>query len=307
MKTLIAGRSGIALAVIGAVISGVSVFANGQAMKHAPSALAFTTAKNMVAAGLILVVLLLLPKRARTFNVSLLGFREMLGLAFVAVVSGGIAFGLFFQGLASSDPVQAAFVQKSLVVWVAVLAIPLLGERLKWQHVAAICLLILGQTVLVGGLGSGSVARSLLLILGATIIWSVEVVIAKVLLRGIPSSVLATVRMAGGSVVLAAWLLATGALGQLGGIDWIAAGVVGLLLAGYVLTWFAALQRAPAVDVTAVLVLGAFVTALLTAAQSHAGSLDQILGMALILVGVGTVVTVYREGVSFPSPPVAPA
>lgn len=41
--------------------------------------------------------------------------------------------------------------------------------------------------------------------------------------------------------------------------------LTGVLLACYVATWYAALARAQAVDVTAVLVLGAVVTALLDA------------------------------------------
>jgi hypothetical protein len=42
----------------------------------------------------------------------------------------------------------------------------------------------------------------------------------------------------------------------------------GLLLAGYVATWYAALALAPAVDVTAVLVGGAVITAVLAGATS---------------------------------------
>ena len=64
-----------------------------------------------------------------------------------------------------------------------------------------------------------------------------------------------------GSVVLLVWLAVSGDLGLLtvawtrAQLGWVL--LTGVLLAGYVATWFAALPRAQAVDVTAVLVLGA--------------------------------------------------
>jgi drug/metabolite transporter (DMT)-like permease len=96
--------------------------------------------------------------------------------------------------------------------------------------------------------------------------WSVEVVATKRLLVGVTPWTVSLVRMGGGSVALLAWAAATGALGGViprTSAQWGWVLLTGLLLAGYVLTWHQALWRAPAVDVTAVLVLGAVVTALL--------------------------------------------
>jgi drug/metabolite transporter (DMT)-like permease len=66
--------------------------------------------------------------------------------------------------------------------------------------------------------------------------------------------------------------------------------LTGGLLAAYVATWFAALARAQAVDVTAVLVVGAPVTALLSAAVQHAPLRPQLAGLLLIIVGAALVV-----------------
>jgi drug/metabolite transporter (DMT)-like permease len=58
------------------------------------------------------------------------------------------------------------------------------------------------------------------------------------------------------------------------------------VLAGYVATWFTALAHAPAVDVTAVLVLGAVVTGLLSAAvRGTEIAMPQGVGMVLLLAG----------------------
>ena len=58
----------------------------------------------------------------------------------------------------------------------------------------------------------------------------------------------------------------------------------GLLLAGYVGTWLAALRRAPATVVTAVLVVGAIVTTVL---DGLAGGLDLRAGAVVGLIGIG--------------------
>jgi uncharacterized membrane protein len=65
-------------------------------------------------------------------------------------------------------------------------------------------------------------------------------------------------------------------------IGWIL--VTGLTLAGYVATWFAALARAQAVDVTAVLVGGAIITAFLELGIREV-ELPPSLGLVLIAMG----------------------
>ncbi len=61
-------------------------------------------------------------------------------------------FVLFFEGLARATSPQAAFLHKTLVLWVAILAVVFLGERLQWGHWLAIGLLVVGQVGLLGGL-----------------------------------------------------------------------------------------------------------------------------------------------------------
>jgi drug/metabolite transporter (DMT)-like permease len=66
--------------------------------------------------------------------------------------------------------------------------------------------------------------------------------------------------------------------------------VTGVILAGYVSTWFAALSRAPAVDVTAVLVIGAVITALLAAAVNGGPLVPELGWVGLVLAGTVLVV-----------------
>jgi drug/metabolite transporter (DMT)-like permease len=104
------------------------------------------------------------------------------------------------------------------------------------------------------------------MVLAATLLWAVEVIIAKRLLGGLSSLTVGTARMGIGVVVLIGYGIATNAFAGMGALTtetlaWVL--LTGLVLAGYVTTWYAGLARAQAVDVTAVLVFGAVVTALL--------------------------------------------
>lgn len=259
-------RQGILIALATAVISGFSVYLNSCGVKAVGEATVYTTAKNAVAA-LILLAIVGLGRGAGVRVTAPRTRSGWLGLLAIGVVGGSVPFVLFFVGLAQTKAPQAAFLQKTLVLWVAILAVVTLKERLRPVHWIAIALLLAGQWWLGGGaafaLDSGG-----LLILIATLLWSAEAVLARWLLASVSSWTLGVVRMGVGSVVLLGWLGVTGRLGMLATLtaaQWGWVLLTGVLLAAYVATWFAALARAQAVDVTAVLVLGAVITALIDA------------------------------------------
>jgi drug/metabolite transporter (DMT)-like permease len=254
---------GIALALMTALISGVSVFLNGRFVKLFDDPTLLAAVRNGLV-GLLLVGLALGSGGLR--GVRSLDRRSVAGLVVVGVIGGGISFALFFNGLAASTSPAAAIIHKTLFVWVAALAIPLLGERVGVLQVASLVLLLAGTIVLApaGSIGAG-VGEAM--VVGATLLWTVEVIVAKRLLRGgVPVSLVAAARMAIGAAAL---FTVVGATGDLSGVlafgasQWLFIAVTAALLTGYVLTWFGALQRAPATSVTSVLVLGAVVTTVL--------------------------------------------
>lgn len=280
--------AGILLALVTAAISGFAVFLNGYAVKRFDDATAYTTAKNGVAA--VLLLLLALPLLARPPAQGPAArprtARHWLALLAVGVVGGSVAFVLFFEGLARATSTEAAFIHKTLVIWVVLLAVPLLRERLSWAHWAAIALLLTGQAVLVGDAGTVSLGAGELMIFAATLLWSVEVVLVKRLLAELAAPTLAAARLGVGLVVLLGFVAVSGRSDELvgyGAEQWAWALLTGMILAAYVATWYAALARAQAVDVTAVLVLAAIVTALLNA--GFEGVAIDALGLGLIAAG----------------------
>jgi drug/metabolite transporter (DMT)-like permease len=109
---------------------------------------------------------------------------------------------------------------------------------------------------------------------------------------------MAALRLGVGLVVLIGYLAVTGRLPvvlTLTATQWAWVLLTGVVLAGYVGTWFAALRRAPATVVTSVLVLGAVITGGLTAAsKGTVPTAPVVVGYLLIVAAVCLLVATAR-------------
>ncbi len=289
MPTGQVGR-GLMLAVGAALISGLAIYLNAFAVKQLPDPAVFTTLKNAVAAGILVAAAIALG-HARNIRTTI-PRSSWPAVVAVGVIGGGIPFILFFVGLAEASAPSAAFIQKTLFIWVALLAVPFLGESLGIIPVVALAVLLVGQALVLppSGLRWGAGET---LILVATLMWGVETILVKRLLGSIPSSLMGALRMTIGLLVLVGYLALSGKLSSVFGLgpsQWGWALATGLILAAYVATWFAALQRAPASAVASVLVLGAVVTGTLTAiANGAAPSFGVVGGYVLIIAAAGAI------------------
>lgn len=296
-------RAGILLALVTAAISGFAVFLNASAVRAFGDPTAYTTAKNIVSA-LVLLALVGAGSRNGVRLTRPATVSQWAGLVTIGLLGGAVPFVLFFEGLARASSAQAAFLHKTLLVWVAALAVVFLRERLQVGHLLAIALLVVGQIGLVGGVGGFGTPEAMILV--ATLMWSVEVVVAKRLLVGLTPWTIGVARMGLGSVALLGWVAVRGDLGLLTSMTatqvWWVLGT-GVLLAAYVASWFLALQRALAVDVTAVLVLAAPLTAVLNTV-AHGVPLSPQLDWLLVLL-LGGALAVWTGWRARPEPVVA--
>ena len=283
---------GIGLAAATALISGISIFANGLVVKSFPDPVALTGARNALVGLVLLAVLVATGGLA---EVRSLDRRRAGGLLAIAIIGGSIPFILFFSGLAQATGPGAAFIHKTLFIWVAALAMVFLGETLGIAQVVALVALFAG-VVLVGPAGTPGAGPADLMILAATLLWAVEVVIARRLLgsEGVSVRLAATSRMALGALVILGFLLVTGRIGAIAAFtvdQWAIVAATGLLLLGYVSTWYAALQRAPASLVTTVLVGGAIITAALSSVRTGQLPAPAVeTGLLLLVVAIAMVV-----------------
>ena len=284
--------TGLVLALGTAAISGISVFVNATAVKAVPDPAVFTTLKNGVAVAVLFLLAMAVVRQAEVREIS---GRDRSTLAVIGVLGGGVAFLLFFSGLAMASAPTAAFIHKTMFIWVALMAGPFLAERLGPAPVAALGVLLGGQILILPPLGiTWGIGETMIAL--ATVIWAVEVVLAKRVLGRVRSPIVGVARLGIGLVVLVGFLLVTGrigGIGELGATGWTWIALTGVLLAGYVATWMAALRRAPATEVTSILVLGALITAVLTAlsrgvlpeAVTTTGYLLALFGVAALVLG----------------------
>lgn len=283
------------LALATAVISGTSNFLNKIAVTAVRDPIVFTTLKNAMVALFIIGIILALKKwrEIKTLNKG-----QALKLLAIGVVGGSLPFALYFTGLTQTSAINASLIHKTLFVWVLFLGIPFLKERLtrwQWLGVAA----IFGANLLVGGFSGFKYNTGELMILGATILWAVENIVAKVALRDLSSALVAGARMAVGSLILLAFVLWRGgasAVYVLNFQQWGWTLLTSALLLGYVLTWYSALKRAPAIYVATLLVPATLVTNVLSAVfVTHAFSGRQALSTTLFLISVVLIILFARK------------
>src|SRR3990172_2904945 len=278
-------KKGLWLAVLTALFSGVANYANKFTLTAVGDPLVHTTLKNALV-GLLIVSFLVISKKLPKLRQ--LSKREISLLVGIAIVGGSIPFYLFFGGLAQTSAINASLIHKTLVFWVALIAIPLLKEKVSsWQWGALG--LIFSANLLVGEFKSFRFSQAELMILGATWLWAIENVIVKKVLRRVDPDIVVGARMGLGSVVLLAWVVIEGKAQLMTQLTLFQYGLIGftsLLLLGYVATWYRALKLVPVTQVATVLTVATLVTNGLTAVYKQSFPFQQVAGVVLVVAGV---------------------
>lgn len=279
---------GIQLALVTAFISGVSIFVNKFAVSSVGQPLVFTALKNTLVGILILGILITTRKWKK---ISLLSKKDKIYLILIGIIGGSVPFYLFFTGISQISAINAAMIHKTLVIWVALLAIPLLKEKINKTQIFAIALLFLSNLV-IGGFKGFAFSRGEISILIATILWAVETIIAKKVLSNVDPDIVVASRMGIGAIILVGVGLLTAPAAfanifRLSLTQWSLILATTVLLFGYVMSWYRALKLASAITVTSVLVASTLVTNILSAVfVTHSWNINQTFQAILILVGL---------------------
>jgi drug/metabolite transporter (DMT)-like permease len=283
---------GLMFAIITALISGVSVFINGIAVKMSDP-FVYTLLKN---AG----VLVFLGAAVLAFN-ELHNFRNLSRkqwglLALIGVIGGSVPFLMFFWGLKLGGAAVSSFIFRSLFIFAGVFGYLILKEKPDTKDYAAGLIILLGNALLVSGEMAFGIGQ--ILVLGATILWALEYTISRKVLADVSPKVLMVSRMLFGGIVLFAFLGATGSLHLISTVDievlqWLV--LTSLLLFGFVMAWYNALKHLPVLKATAVLASGGIVTAALRLFfLEKAVTLTEGMGLLLILLGAIIMVSFSR-------------
>jgi len=283
-------NKGVLLVLGTAVISGISIFLNAFAVKGMSADL-FTFTKNIIVAVALVSIILISGNWA---HVRKLTAKEWRLLTLIGFVGGSVPFILFYRGLQLSTASTGSFLQKIQFVFVAVIAAMWLREDVK-KYLLPGGLILLGNILLLGFSGF-SFGLGEVLILAATILWSIENVLSKSATKRISGTLVAAARMGFGAVFLFAWLVLSG---QTGGIltwnpaqlEWII--ITALFLLGYVLMWYNGIKYIPISLATMLLQLGAPITIILNYLMLGKSVLVvQVVGC--ILIGAATLWMVSR-------------
>lgn len=283
---------GIQLALLTAFISGFSIFINKFAVDSIKPALTFTASKNIMVAVMIISLLIITKKWRQILS---LKKDQAIKLFILAVIGGSLPFYLFFTGLSQTSAINAAILQKTLVIWVAIIAIPFLKEKLSAVQILAIGVLF-GSNIMIGGFRGFSYSQGELMILAATILWAIETVIAKRVLNKVDADIVTGARMGIGSLILFSLSLITNpktisSIISLNSNQWFWLLLTALSLFAYVSIWYRSLKLAPATTVTAVLVISTLVTNLLSAIFiTHSWKLQLTQQGMLMILGISLLI-----------------
>lgn len=279
-------QKGLVFSFLTAVISGFAIFYNKLVITKGIDPLIFNIIKNGGTAVVLSILLFPLAQRKKLLSLS---FSQWKKLFLIGVIGGFVPFVLFFEGLKQVSSVNASLIHKTLFLWVAMMALPILKEKLNvWQILGF--LIVAWSNLFIGGFSSFTVNRGEIMILAATLLWSVENIIAKITLKDTDSQIVAWGRMFIGSIFLIILAVAQNKLillTKLNSTQLITTGGSILFLTGYVFFWFKALKWAPATIVTSVLILATPITNLLSAIFiTHNFPQPQVINLVFTLLGV---------------------
>lgn len=283
-------RKGIILALLTALISGFSIYYNKLIILNGIEPSVFNILKNSGAAVILSFFILTTSKRTDLLHLSKANWIK---LVILGIIGGGIPFILYFEGLKLVPAANATLIHKSMFVWVALMAIPLLGERINiWQLTGYT--FIAWSNLFIGGFKGFTLNSGELMIFTATLFWSVENILVKLFLKEVDAIIAAWGRMFLGVIFIVLFAFYQNKLIQLANLNFsqiLPVFTSIILLSGYVVTWYKSLKTVPATLVTSILVLSTPITNILSSAfitrslpnSQLTSFLISIAGIALII------------------------
>ncbi|MBU4502020.1 MAG: DMT family transporter [Nanoarchaeota archaeon] len=286
-------KKGINLIFLTALISGVSIFVNKLGVTGINPYI-FTFGKNIIAMVFLFSMILLF----KNFNqIKKLKRKEWIKLSVIGLLGGSIPFLLFFKGLSMTSGATAAFIHKTMFIYVVILASIFLKEKINKKILAGVFILMLGNLLLLK-INNFAFNTGDLLVLVATLFWATENTISKYVLKTIPSKIVAFGRMSFGSLFILIFLVISGNVKNMvvlttSEVLWIILTSGFLFL--YVFTWYSGLKHVKVSLATSILLLGSPITTLLSI--SFLGTvitLTQLIGILLVPLGVLFVLKGYQ-------------
>lgn len=281
-------KTGLMFIFFTAIISGFSIFINKFGVSDINSNI-FTFSKNIIVAIFLFAIILFLNEFK---SLTKLKTKDWLKLAIIGFVGGSIPFLLFFRGLQLTSGATSAFIHKTMFIYVIILAMIFLKEKLNKKVLIPAALLLIGNFLIlnINPLNLFNLNYGSLLIFIATLFWATENIISKHVLKELTSVQVAFGRMFFGSLFILIFLFFTNELKlistlNLPQLSWILISSIFLFL--YVFTWYSGLKYVKVSTATSILLLGSPITTLLS--YIFIGitlTLNEALGILFLIIGI---------------------
>lgn len=279
-------RTGLMLVSATALISGLSVFVNKLGLKET-NPYFFAFAKAVIVSVILCAVIINFDGFS---SIKSIKRKQWLYLAAVGLIGGSIPFLLFFKGLSMASAANAAFIHKSMFIFIMILAGALLHEQLNKKIFLAAALLFTGNLILLR-FSLSKTGFGELLVFIATLLWAVENTLSKYLLKEINPRVLAFSRMFFGSIFMLMFITSTGDISTVYTLEfnqWLWIGITSLFLTGYVLTWYSGIKYIDVSLAACILLLGSPISTMLEFVFLNGTvTLTQAIGFFAIALGAG--------------------
>jgi len=291
-------NKGLLFALITAVISGFAIFYSKISLAKIDP-LVLTTSRNFYV-GIIFLMFFLFSKRL--YEIKKLNKKEFILLLLIGIIGGALPFYLFFTGLSQIPAITGNLIHKTLFIWVGILAVIFLREKLKPIHILSYVLIFFANFYFAFASVKFSLGIGEIMIFSATILWATENIIAKKVLKNISSELVALFRMGVGGLLLVSITFLTGKGSSFLVLDinmLIIILVGGSILFFYNFFWYKALKYAPASIATLILTFSVVIGNVLNG--SFAGfkiTRTDVYSSLLILFAIGIIILSYKY---FPS------
>ena len=291
---------GTLLALAAAITSGISTFLN-KIFIVSLDPLIFTATRAIFLGG-IFFVLSLYKSRWDIRSFKKIPWKYLVAIGFVG---GGLAFFLFFSGLKLTTSGRAAFLQRTLPLYVTVFAFLFLKEKIGKKQIFALLLMLIGTVIL----SSAEITPSELwsnphlgdvLVISATVLWAVENTISKkAMVLGENNFIVSFGRMFFGALFLfgtAVIFNKVYLLSSVTAMQWLYILISTAALFVYVLSYYWSMKHINVSKASTILSLSPIITLLLGVSFLKESALSmQIFGSIVILVGACLVCRIKSE------------
>lgn len=286
---------GTTFAILTALVSGIAIVANKFFIINLDPTLFTAIRALLIGLGFLLISLFKSNFKIRDFNK--VSWKYLLT---IGAVGGGMAFLLFFSGLKFTTAGRAAFLHKTLPLYIAFFAFLFLREKITKKQILAMSVMLFGTFLILSSQISFDVMIGDFLVIGATMLWAVENIIAKhAMTKKETNWVVTFSRMFFGSVFLFGVLLLMGKVNLLFLITgeqmlYILASTA--ILFCYVGCWYYSIRWINVSKASALLLIAPVVTLILGCVLlGETVQYLQIIGSILILFGAYVMVKIRSE------------